>query len=135
MIDDYPVMLTPSDIKNMGITVESKGNSEVERFLDAVHSTVYDFILFANNRGLREKIIERYKPQLERQLRRVLKEVANAFWAAGDDMGIFTGVSRLDGNGVEIKDLQERLTAIVPPRAFNMLLALEPNVMFCGGEI
>jgi hypothetical protein len=130
-------MIDESDLINYGITVQTEGNAEIanRKFLKIVHQTLYEFVLLTSHRNWRLAVIEKYKDALEKQMKEILLNIAEAIDESGDFVALWDGKTRTDSGGYEIKDLQERLTAVIPPICWNMIFALEPNVMFQGGVI
>ena len=134
---NYPIMITADDCENYGITLQSGTGADVKnkRFLNIVHQTLYDFVLFVSNRNWRKKVIEAYKSELEEPIKEILLSIAYAIDTSGQFNGLWDGVTKLDSGEFKINDLQERLTAIIPPMTWNQILGLEPNIMFVGGDI
>lgn len=133
----YPIMINEDDCRNYGIELMSGNDAEVKnrRFLNIVHQTLYDFVLFVSNRNWRKKVIEAYIDELEEPIKEILLSIAYAIDTSGQFNGLWDGVTRLDSGEFKVNTLQERLTAIIPPMTWNQILGLEPNIMFTGGAI
>ena len=133
----YPIMITEDDCSNYGIELQNGKDAAVKnkRFLNIVHQTLYDFVLFSSARNWRRAIIEKYKDELEEPIKEILLSIAYAIDTSGQFNGLWDGVTKLDSGEFKVNTLQERLTAVIPPMTWNQILGLEPNVMFMGGEI
>ncbi len=133
----YPIMITQDDCRTYGIELQTGKNAEIQnsRFLDIIHKTLYDFVLFVSNKNWRKAVMEKYREELEEQVKDILLSIAYSIETSGSFNGLWDGVTRLDSGEFRVNTLQERLTAIIPPMTWNAILALEPNVMFMGGEI
>ena len=133
----YPIEITLDDCRDNGIELQTGQNAEAKnkRFLNIVHQTFYDFVLFVSNRNWRKAIIEKYREELEDPIKDILLSIAYAIDISGQFNGLWDGVTKLDSGEFKVNTLQERLTAIIPPMTWNQILGLEPNLMFMGGEI
>lgn len=133
----YPIMITEDDCRDYGIELQSGKEADVRnrRFLNIVHQTLYDFVLFISVKNWRKAVIERYREELEEPLKEILLSIAYAIDTSGQFNGLWDGVTKLDSGEFKVNTLQERLTAVIPPMTWNQILGLEPNVMFMGGEI
>jgi hypothetical protein len=130
-------MITWDDCANYGISRQTGVNADIinNRFLNIVHQTLYDFVLFSSQKSWRRKVIEKYKAELEEPIKDILLSIAFSIDEGGQFNGIWDGVTRLDSGEIKFSDLQERLVAMIPPMAWNQIIGLEPNVLFMGGEI
>ncbi len=133
----YPIMITEDDCRNYGIELQSGKQAVIQnkRFLNIVHQTLYDFVLFISVKSWRKAVIEKYREELEEPIREILLSIAYAIDSSGQFNGLWDGVTKLDSGEFKVNTLQERLTAVIPPMTWNAILGLEPNVMFMGGEI
>lgn len=133
----YPVMITEDDCRNYGIELQSGKDAVIKnkRFLNIVHQTLYDFVLFISVKSWRKAVIEKYIEELEEPIKEILLSIAYAIDTSGQFNGLWDGVTKLDSGEFKVNTLQERLTAVIPPMTWNQILGLEPNVMFMGGEI
>lgn len=133
----YPVMITEDDCRNYGIELQSGKEAVIQnkRFLNIVHQTLYDFVLFVSLKSRRRAVIEKYMDELEEPIKEILLSIAYAIDTSGQFNGLWDGVTKLDSGEFKVNSLQERLTAVIPPVTWNQILGLEPNVMFMGGEI
>ena len=133
----YPIMITRDDCTSAGIKMQTGAEAEIKnkRFLDLVHQTLYDFVLFVSHRNWRKKVIEQYREELEEPIKDILLSIAHAIDDSGQFNQYWDGVQRLDSGEFKVSTLQERLTAIIPPMTWNLIVGLEPNVMFMGGAI
>lgn len=133
----YPVMITEDDCRNYGIELKSGKEATIQnkRFLNVVHQTLYDFVLFVSIKSWRRTVIEKYMDELEEPIKDILLSIAYAIDISGQFNGLWDGVTKLDSGEFKVNSLQERLTAVIPPMTWNQILGLEPNVMFMGGEI
>ena len=133
----YTIMITADDCRNYGIKLQTDDSATImnNRFLNIVHQTLYDFVLFVSLKSWRKAVIEKYKDQLEEQIKDILLSIAYAIDISGQFNGLWDGVTKLDSGEFKVNSLQERLTAVIPPMTWNQILGLEPNVMFMGGEI
>lgn len=133
----YPVMITEDDCRNYGIELQTGDGADVKnkRFLNIVHQTLYDFVLFISLKSWRRAVIEKYMEELEEPIKEILLSIAYAIDTSGQFNGLWDGVTKLDSGEFKVNTLQERLTAVIPPMTWNQILGLEPNVMFMGGEI
>ncbi len=134
---NYPVMITEDDCRNYGIELQSGKEAVIQnkRFLNIVHQTLYDFVLFVSLKSRRRAVIEKYKEELETSIKDILLSIAYAIDLSGQFNGLWDGVTKLDSGEFKINALQERLMSVIPPMTWNQILGLEPNVMFTGGEI
>lgn len=134
---NYPVMITEDDCRNYGIELQSGKQAVIQnkRFLNIVHQTLYDFVLFISVKSWRKAVIEKYMKELEEPIKEILLSIAYAIDTSGQFNGLWDGVTKLDSGEFKVNSLQERLTAVIPPMTWNQILGLEPNVMFMGGEI
>lgn len=133
----YPIMITEDDCRNYGIELQSGKDAVIKnkRFLNIVHQTLYDFVLFISVKSWRKAVIEKYMEELEEPIKEILLSIAYAIDTSGQFNGLWDGVTKLDSGEFKVNTLQERLTAVIPPMTWNQILGLEPNVMFMGGEI
>ena len=133
----YPIMITEDDCRNYGIELQNGKDASLKnkQFLNIVHQTLYDFVLFSSARNWRKAVIEKYKDELEDPIKEILLSIAYAIDTSGQFNGLWDGVTKLDSGEFKVNTLQERLTAVIPPMTWNQILGLEPNVMFMGGEI
>lgn len=133
----YPIMITKDDCESCGIRLQRGEDADVKnrQFLNLVHQTLYDFVLFVSLKSWRKKIIEQYREELEEPIKEILLSIASAIDLSGQFNQLWDGVTRLDSGEFKVNTLQERLTAIIPPMTWNQIVGLEPNVMFMGGEI
>lgn len=133
----YPIMITEDDCRNYGIELQSGKESTIQnkRFLNIVHQTLYDFVLFISVKSWRKAVIEKYMEELEEPIKDILLSIAYAIDTSGQFNGLWDGVTKLDSGEFKVNSLQERLTAVIPPMTWNQILGLEPNIMFMGGEI
>ena len=133
----YPIMITQDDCASAGIKLQTGQDAEIRnrQFLAVVHQTLYDFVLFVSHRSWRKKVIEQYRDELEEPIKDILLSIALAIDESGQFNQYWDGVTRLDSGEFKVNTLQERLTAIISPMTWNMIVGLEPNVMFMGGEI
>lgn len=133
----YPITITEDDCRNYGIELQSGKEAIIQnkRFLNIVHQTLYDFVLFISVKSWRKAVIEKYRKELEEPIKEILLSIAYAIDTSGQFNGLWDGVTKLDSGEFRINSLQERLTAVIPPMTWNQILGLEPNVMFMGGEI
>lgn len=133
----YPIMITAEDCENYGIKLKSGVDADIQnrQFLNLVHQTLYDFVLFVSLRTWRKKIIERYKEELDEPIKEILLSIALAIDISGQFNQLWDGVTKLDSGEFKVNTLQERLTAIIPPMTWNQIVGLDPNIMFMGGTI
>lgn len=130
----YPIEITQEELAEYGINIGGD-DAGVKKFLKYLHQALYESVLLVTHRSWRLKVMEKYKADLEEPLKDILLDIALAIDSSGDFNGLWDGKSRLDNGGFEIKNLQERLTAVIPPMVWNAIFALEPNLLFNGGEI
>jgi hypothetical protein len=130
-------MITLDDLASYGITPQSGDNSDAEnrKFLNLVHQTFYEFVVFVSHRNWRKKVIEKHKDELEEGIKDILLNIAAAIEDSGQFNGLWDGTARLDNGDFTTKSLQERLVAVIPPMVWQQILSLEPDIMFAGGEI
>ena len=133
----YPIMITEDDCRNYGIELQSGKEAGIQnkRFLNIVHQTLYDFVLFISVKRWRKAVIEKYMEELEEPIKEILLSIAYAIDTSGQFNGLWDGVTKLDSGEFKVNSLQERLTAVIPPMTWNQILGLEPNLIFMGGEI
>lgn len=130
----YPVMINEADLQEYGNTVIDDKTEEKKVFYLA-HAIIYDFVIFSSLRSWRKKVIEQYRGQVEAELKEAIVLTAVSIYESGNTTALYDGIERLDGGSIEFKDLQERMTSIVPPIVWNILFSIEPSLLFNGGEI
>lgn len=133
----YPIMINENDLEQYGITLQYEGETDVanRKFLQIVHQCFYEFVVFVSHRNWRKKVIEAYQEELRQPIKEILLNIADAINDSGDLSALWSGATRTDGGGVEIKSLQERIGTIIPPMVWNEIFSLEPNLLFQGGNI
>lgn len=133
----YPIMIDENDLENYGIKIQTEGDTDIinKKFLRIIHQIFYEFVVFTSHRNWRKKIIEQHIEVLEEPVKEILLNIAEAVDESGDFVGLWDGKTRTDNGGYEVKDLQERLTAVIPPMVWNQIFSLEPNLLFQGGRI
>lgn len=131
----YPIEVTWDDLMDAGITPVEDNEATNNRFLQYIHEVLYDYIIYANNKKWRKKIIEKYADELRDDIKSILINIAHSVNDSGSFNGSWDGVTRLDTGDYSTKSLQERMLAVVPPLVWQQVFSLEPNIMFAGGEI
>lgn len=129
----YPIMITDADLKNKGIVVQSP--QVLEQLLSYTHLVFYEFIVFTSMKNRRKRLIEKRLDELKEDVKDILLNIAWAIERSGDFVGLDNGQQRKNDESVDIKLLQERLISVIPTIAWNQISALEPNIIFSGGEI
>lgn len=129
----YPIMITDADLKNKGIVVQSP--QVLEQLLSYTHLVFYEFIVFTSMKNRRKRLIEKHLDELKEDVKDILLNIAWAIERSGDFVGLDNGQQRKNDESVDIKLLQERLISVIPTIAWNQISALEPNIIFSGGEI
>ncbi len=130
----YPIMIDAEDLKNYGISTVDDA-IRTNQFLTLVHQTFYDFIVYTTQKNRRKKIIEKYREELEEDIKDILLNIAYAIDKSGDFEILWDGSQRLSGEQTEIKTFQERVMTVVPTMVWNQIAGLQPNITFAGGEI
>ena len=126
----YPIEIDLDELNENGI-VETDAKAQ-KLLLSFTHQTLYEFVIFASFRSWRKRIIEQH---MEEPIKQILINIARSIHESGDLIGLWNGMSRLDSGEYSSKSLQERLLAVVPPLVWQQVFALEPSVLFAGGEI
>lgn len=129
----YPIEIDLDELNENGI-VETDAKAQ-KLLLSLTHQTLYEFVIFASFRSWRKRIIEQHMEELEEPIKQILINIARSIHESGDLIGLWNGMSRLDSGEYSSKSLQERLLAVVPPLVWQQVFALEPSVLFAGGEI
>ena len=129
----YPVEINSDELNDNGITETSEQAQKL--LLSLTHQTFYEFVVFASFRSWRKRIIEQHMEELEEPIKAILINIARSIHDSGDLIGLWNGMTRLDSGEYGSKSLQERLLAVVPPLVWQQVFALEPSVLFAGGEI
>ena len=129
----YPIEIDLDELNENGI-VETDAKAQ-KLLLSFTHQTLYEFVIFASFRSWRKRIIEQHMEELEEPIKQILINIARSIHESGDLIGLWNGMSRLDSGEYSSKSLQERLLAVVPPLVWQQVFALEPSVLFAGGEI
>ena len=106
----YPVMITEDDCRNYGIELKSGKEATIQnkRFLNVVHQTLYDFVLFVSIKSWRRTVIEKYMDELEEPIKDILLSIAYAIDISGQFNGLWDGVTKLDSGEFKVNSLQER---------------------------
>lgn len=137
--DDYPITLTEEELRNnTGINLASKlkGDDEkikINNFLNSVHSAVYDYLIYTTgDRLMKDRIINKYKEQLEKPIKRALLCQARYLISNQTNIAMWNGVVKTV-NGIDVKSVSEILTRIIAPEVYNLLGATVPNILYSGG--
>ena len=129
----YPIMITETDLKNKGIVADS--TKSLAQILDYTHLAFYDYVVYTSMKNRRKRLIATHVDELEEDVKDILLNIAWAIERSGDFVGLDNGQQRKNDESVDIKLLQERLISVIPTIAWNQISALEPNIIFSGGEI
>jgi len=135
---DYPVMIDEKEIQNhIGIDISAKlkgqSTTKIQNFLDTVHSAVYDYLIYPTGpRELKDAIIENFRVELEKPLKRALLSQARYLISNQTNIALWNGMVKTV-SGVEAKDIQDIMTKIVSPDVYNILFAATPNLLYAGG--
>lgn len=129
-IYEYPVELTKEDVKNMlGIDVTDK----IFEVLVGAHVYIYDVLIYPTfNADIKNRIIEKYRAQLEKPLKKALLAQFDFMYKNGD-VGNWNGFLQGDGNTVDSKEQQEILTKMIAPRVINILKGAPIDLLYAGG--
>lgn len=128
-IYEYPIELTKEDVQNV---LKIKVNDDVMQTLISAHISIYDFLIYPTfNEDIKNRIIEKYKTQLERPIKKALLAQFEYMYSQGD-VGSWNGLLQGDGNTVDSKEQQEILTKIIAPRVVNILLGASINILYAG---
>lgn len=129
-IYEYPVELTKVDVKNMlGIDITDK----IFEVLVGAHVYVYDVLIYPTfNADIKNRIIEKYREQLEKPLKKALLAQFDFMYKNGD-VGNWNGFLQGDGNTVDSKEQQEILTKMIAPRVINILKGAPIDLLYAGG--
>ena len=129
-IYDYPVEITKVDVKNLlGIDV----TGEKEEVLIGAHVYIYDVLIYPTfNEDIKRRIIERYRTELEKPLKKALLAQFDYMHRNGD-VGNWNGFLQSDGNSVDSKEQQDILTKMIAPRVVNILKGAPIDLLYAGG--
>lgn len=129
-IYEYPVELTKIDVKNiLGIDVTDK----IFEVLVGAHIYIYDVLIYPTfNADIKNRIIEKYRVQLEKPLKKALLAQFDFMYKNGD-VGNWNGFLQGDGNTVDSKEQQEILTKMIAPRVINILKGAPIDLLYAGG--
>ena len=129
-IYEYPVELSRIDVKNaLGIDV----TDETEEVLIGAHIYIYDVIIYPTfNEDIKNRIIEKYRAQLEKPLKKALLAQFDYMYRNGD-VGNWNGFLQSDGNSVDSKEQQDILTKMIAPRVINILKGAPIDLLYAGG--
>lgn len=130
----YPITITEFDLMENGIEL-STNEKENKTFLRIVHQSFYEYIVYTSMRNVRKAVIEKYKEELSEPIKNILIDIAIAIDLDGDYISLMTGKERADNGSFQFTDLQNRLQALIPTGVWQQINALEPNIMWAGGEI
>lgn len=131
----YPIEVTQADLQNYGITFEGKSTVEIDRFITLIHQTLYEMVLFVTFRNWRTAVIEKYKSELEPQIKAILCNIAFETVNSGNFKGLFDGTTKTDGGAYDMKSTQDKFQNALTPLVWNQIMSLEPSLTFCGGEV
>ena len=125
-----PVELTKEDVKNaLGVDV----TDDVDSAFVAAHVYVYDILIYPTfNQDIKCRIINKYRSQLEKPLKKALLAQFEYLYRHGD-AGSWNGFLQGDGNSVDAKDQQEILTKMIAPRVINILKGAPVDLLYAGG--
>ncbi len=133
-IFDYPVTITPDDIKTAtGLDLaEEYEQREIKPFLNRVYMSVYEGGIYATgDRTIKDRIIEANKTAVETAIKRALimqAEYEHAFGRFGTESGITVGA---DGQKAVIST-QELRSKTICIDALNALKASSVNLLYAG---
>ena len=129
-IYDYPVEITEVDVKNLlGIDV----TDEKKEVLIGAHVYIYDVLIYPTfNEDIKRRIIERYRTELEKPLKKALLAQFDYMHRNGD-VGNWNGFLQSDGNSVDSKEQQDILTKMIAPRVVNILKGAPIDLLYAGG--
>ena len=130
----YPIMVTADDLRNYTVGIVDDP-IKTNLFLTSVHQTFYEFIVYTTQKNRRKKSIEKYREDLDEDIKDILLNIAYAIDKSGDFEILWDGSQRVNGEQTEIKTLQERIISVVPTIVWNQIASLQPNITFAGGEI
>lgn len=126
----YPVMLTAEDIENYLHAAVSVRDREL---LDDVHSIVYDYLIYPTfNADVKNRIIEKYRAELEKPLKRALLAQYKYLCANGGNLAEWNGLAG-GGMSTDSKEAQDILTKVLAPQVINILLGASVNILYAGG--
>ncbi len=129
-IYEYPVELTEEEVKdilNIDIT------TEIKKTLISAHSYVFDVLIYPTfNEDIKRRIIEKYRTQLERPIKKALFAQFEYMYNFGD-VGSWNGMLQGDGNSVDSKEQQEILTKMFAPKVINILKGAPIDILYAGG--
>lgn len=136
-IFEYPVMITPDEIKTaVGLDLaEEYAQREIQPFLNGVCMSVYDGGIYATgDRTLKDRIITAHKKNTEPAIKRALimqAEYEHGIGRIGTESGITIAA---DGQKNVIGNLELRSKAICID-AVNALKACAVNILYAGEKI
>lgn len=136
LYDDLPVTINSEDCKTYGgldldVEIEGQTNEKVSNFLDTVHSHIFDFLIYSTgDRRIKNAIIEKYRSELEKPIKRALITQAKYLINSGN-IELFNGVIKTV-NGVDVKATADIIEKVLAPTIINILGSTKPNILFAG---
>lgn len=131
---EYPIMITADEIGEYtsyhidGLTNEN----EVNDLLATAHEYVYRLIYGTGKRSVRNRIIEKYREQVERPVKYALCKMA-AYLLENGDAGNFNGVREsTDGTSASITPKEQITKNAIPDSVIVMLAITEPRLIYFG---
>ncbi|MEG2541356.1 MAG: hypothetical protein RSB59_06290 [Clostridia bacterium] len=126
----YPVEVNDVDIQNYtGIEITDDNR---QTLIDA-HCYIYDVLIYPTfNADIKNRIIEKYKAQLEKPIKRAIVEQFKYMYVQGD-IGAWNGTLQGDSNSVDSKEQQEILTKMLAPKVINILKGAAVDILYAGG--
>lgn len=142
---NYPVTISDVDFRNYtGYDLQAvlenvdKSANVVQEFIDAVHSIVYDSLIYATGgKTLKDAMLAEYGESNSARLDNAVKRALLAqgvYMIENGDVSTWSGVSIGAGGQADVKDSRALLPKIVCPRTVEILLNCEPSLLYCGGD-
>lgn len=143
---NYPVTISDVDFRNYtGYDLQAvlenveKSANVVQEFIDAVHSIVYDSLIYATGgKQLKDAILTEYGASNAVRLDNVVKRALLAqgvYMIENGDVSTWSGITLTAGGQADVKDSRALLPKMVCPRTVEILLNSEPSLLYCGGDI
>lgn len=136
---DYPVIVSDEDFKSytgydlLQDIENAQERNTLSEFIDTVHMLIYDCLIYAcGSKRIKNRIIERYRDDLEKPLKRALLAQGISLIENGD-ISEWNGATLLAGGQADVKDSALIRQKIVCPKAIRILQSTSPDILYFGG--
>jgi hypothetical protein len=133
---ELPVKLSSEEFEELtGIALNNEldGDSTVKesKFLDLVHSLVYDYVLYQTKpKSIVNRIIAKYAG-VQKDIKKMLV-VQTQFLLEQNGVQFFNGLIVKTATNSENFDITEISSKLVAPMVYQIAMATEPNLLYVG---